>query len=270
MSTSYEERKAQAQAAAPKDGKGKVVLAAALVALLVLAAVAWAVLSQRSHQSDTEAKIAGATSPPNANKDGSGIVVNPGKAKPGAPTLVVYQDFQCPICKHVEDVVGPTINDMADKGEITLEYRIRSFLDGNLERGGQVPHPKSSLRAAAAASCADAAGVFRAYHDQVFKAQPTKEGDGYTDQQLTETFAKGAGLSGDQLAGFQSCVKDKKMEGFATKMETEGGKAGNSGTPQFLVNGKDLKDTLLMPAIQAAQAAQKMDPAVIRKAILGR
>ena len=39
MSTSYEERRRKAQAAAPRDNKAKVAAAAALVALLVLAAV---------------------------------------------------------------------------------------------------------------------------------------------------------------------------------------------------------------------------------------
>lgn len=240
MSTSYEERRRKAQAAAPRDNKAKVAAAAALVALLVLAAVGWAIWSQQSHKSEVADRIANASTPPNATTDGGGIVANPGKAKAGAPTLVIYEDFQCPICKQVEDVVGPTVTTLADQGKVRLEYHLRSFLDTNIQRAmPNVPNPDSSLRAASAASCADAAGRFKAYHDVVFKHQP-EEGKGYTDQQLRVDFAQEAGLSGDSLAGFQACVQDKKMQGYATKMEQVGQQKGNTGTPQYLLNGKEL------------------------------
>ncbi|AKT51742.1 DsbA family protein [Arsenicicoccus sp. oral taxon 190] len=257
MSTSYEERRAKAQAAAPRNNKGKVVVAAVVVALLVLAGVLYAVLSQQSHKSSVADQIANATNPPNATSDGGGIVANPGKAKPGAPTLVIYEDFQCPICKHVEDAVGPTLTKLADEGKVRLEYHLRSFLDANIQNalGGKVPNPDSSLRAAAAAGCADAAGAFKAYHDVVYKHQP-EEGKGYTDQQLSDTFAKEAGLSGDRLQGFGTCVQDQKMKGYATKMEQVGQQKGNTGTPQYLLNGKEI-----------AFQTFAQDPTVLEKAV---
>ncbi|WP_029210471.1 MULTISPECIES: DsbA family protein [Arsenicicoccus] len=256
MSTSYEERRRKAQAAAPRNNKGKVVAAAALVALLVLVAVGWAIWSQQSHKSEVAQKIANASTPPNATADGGGIVANPGKAKAGAPTLVIYEDFQCPICKQVEDAVGPTVTKLSDEGKIKLEYHLRSFLDENIKRAmPTVPNPDSSLRSAAAASCADAAGSFKAYHDVVFKHQP-EEGKGYTDQQLRVDLAQEAGLSGDALDGFQSCVQDKKMIGFATKMEQVGQQKGNTGTPQYLLNGKEI------PFQTFAQDPAKLEQAV--------
>lgn len=239
MSTNYEERRKKAQAAAPKDNKAKVIAAAALVALLVVAGVVWAVVANRKDSAKVDQAIAGASQPKNATKDGGGILANPGKAKPGAPVLAVYEDFQCPVCKHVEDAVGPTVTKMADEGKITLEYHLRTFLDTNIERAmPQVPNRSSSLRASAAASCADQVGAFKAYHDAVFKGQPAQEGDGYTDQQLRETFAQQAGITGDKLATFQSCVDGGSMKGYATKMEKVGGEQGNTGTPEYRLNGK--------------------------------
>lgn len=263
MSSSYEERRKKAQAAAPQNNRGRVALVASLVALLVLVGVGWAWLSQRNHDSELTKAIANATDPKHPTADGGGVVVNPGKAKPGAPTLVVYQDFQCPICKQVEDASIGTIDSLADQGKITLEYHVRTFLDDNMKRayGDSLPNPDSSLRASEAALCADQAGKFREYHDVVFKNQP-QEGKGYTDQQLKDDFAKDAGITGDALKGFQQCYSDHKMEGYAKKMEKVAQQQNNTGTPEFRLNGKTLDfqqiaqdQTYLPKAVEAATSA---------------
>ena len=42
-----------------------------------------------------------------------------GKAKAGAPTLDLYEDFQCPICGQLEKLFGAQIRSMAAAGDIT-------------------------------------------------------------------------------------------------------------------------------------------------------
>ena len=169
--------------------------------------------------------------PPNANPQGTGIIANPGKASGQVPTLVVYQDYQCPACAYVESVIGQPLNSLADQGKITLEYRTMTFLDTNLRND-------ASQRAAVAAACADTVGHYRPYHDTVFANQPTTEGTGFTDQQLRADFATQAGMSEGALTSFQQCYDHQRTDAFVQSVDRAAGQAGITGTPTLLVNGK--------------------------------
>ena len=144
-------------------------------------------------------------SPSAATGPGGGIVVNPGKAKPGAPTLDLYEDFQCPICGQLEKLFGAQIRSLAAAGDVKLVTHTMSFLDDNL-------HNDSSLRAASAAACAADAGRFGPYHDAVYAGQPAKEGQGYTDAQL-EGFAKTAGITGSGLHHLAAVRQERAAHG---------------------------------------------------------
>lgn len=175
--------------------------------------------------------------PPNANQDASGIIVNPGKAKAGAPVVVVYQDYQCPWCKTFDEALGPKFLAKANAGDIQLEYHTMTFLDINLRNN-------SSTRAGVAAACSDAAGVYAAYHDVIYANQPTSEGVGYSDLQLRTTFAADAGITGDKLVQFQRCYDNQSMAGFVKGTNEKAGRAGVTGTPTYFVNGKDVTKQL--------------------------
>ena len=110
--------------------------------------------------------------------------------------MEIFLDYQCPVCKQFEGQFGPTLDDMATKGEIQLIYRTMTFLDNNLKND-------SSTKAGIAAACADNAGSYSAYHNAIFAGQPTTEGKGYTTQQLRVDFAATAGITGDKLSGFR-------------------------------------------------------------------
>lgn len=179
--------------------------------------------------------------PPNATADGDGIILNPGKYPADAPVFVLYQDFQCPACKSLEAQLGPKIDEMAEQGTIQLQYRTMTFLDTNLRND-------SSLRAGAAAACADVVGHYSDYATTIYDNQPTSEGTGYTDDQLMTTFPEQAGITGDDLATFKSCYRSGAMEGFIKGTDRKAGEAGITGTPHILVNGKELNlQTLTSP-----------------------
>lgn len=205
-------------------------LAAALLALALVAVVG--TVWYNDHRTKVKAASAQGT-PKNALADKSGISVNPGKAKAGAPTLTIYFDYQCPYCKHAEEKLGTTINTLAAKGDINLEYRTMTFLDTNLRND-------SSSRAAVAAACSDNAGAYAKYHDVVFQHQPTQEGVGYTDQQLRADFAQQAGITGSALTDFQACYDAKATQDFVKGVDEKAAKAGVTSTPTYRVNGKDL------------------------------
>lgn len=175
--------------------------------------------------------------PPHANGDKSGIVANPGKAKSGAPLLVIYQDYQCPACKQYHATFGTKLRDAANAGNIQLEYRTMTFLDSNLQND-------ASVRAAVAAACADNAGVYQGYYDAVYDNQPATEGAGYTDELLRATIPTQLGLTGDKLAGFQKCYATQATLQFITGTNDAAGRAGITSTPTYMYNGKDITKVL--------------------------
>lgn len=175
--------------------------------------------------------------PPHANGDRSGILANPGKARSGAPLLVLYEDFQCPGCKQYHTAFADKVNAAAEAGKIQLELRTMSFLDGNLGND-------ASKRAAVAAACADNAGVYVAYHDAVFDNQPKQEGVGYTDTLLRDTLPVQVGLSGEKLVGFQRCYDQRATLMFVSGVDAAAGRAGVNGTPTYMLNGKDITQQL--------------------------
>ena len=52
--------------------------------------------------------------------------------KAGAPTLDVFEDFQCPACKLFEDQMGATVASLAREGKVKAVYHIKTFLDDTL------------------------------------------------------------------------------------------------------------------------------------------
>ena len=93
------------------------------------------------------------------------------------------------------------------------------------------------MRAANASCCAQDQGKFVAYHDEVFKNQPTEEGKGYTDDQLI-AFGKTAGVP--DMTKFTACVKDQTFKGWVDAVAAEGQAAGITGTPTYKVDGKQI------------------------------
>ena len=246
MTSGSTSRKDKARAAAPRQGANRAVIGA-VVAVLVIVGVVVAILLGSGGSATPGGSTAPASSalPAGATGPGGGIVVNPGKARAGAPTLDLYEDFQCPICGQLEKLFGAQIRSMAAAGDMKLVTHTMSFLDDNLKND-------SSLRAASAAACAADAGRFSQYHDAVFAGQPAKEGQGYTDAQL-QTFATQAGITGSALTTWQQCVKSGQHTAYAQAVQTQSEKDGVFSTPTVKLNGTALDLQKLTPAYLAAQ-----------------
>ncbi len=246
MTSGSTSRKDKARAAAPRQGANRAVIGA-VVAVLVIVGVVVAIVLGSGGTATPGGSTAPASSalPAGATGPGGGIVVNPGKARAGAPTLDLYEDFQCPICGQLEKLFGAQIRSMAAAGDVKLVTHTMSFLDDNLKND-------SSLRAASAAACAADAGRFGPYHDAVFAGQPAKEGQGYTDAQL-QTFATQAGITGSALTTWQQCVKSGQHTAYARAVQTQSEKDGVFGTPTLKLNGTVLDLQKLTPAYLTAQ-----------------
>jgi len=160
-------------------------------------------------------------------------------AKSNAPTLDLYEDFQCPVCGQFEKAMGPSITTMVAAGEVKLIVHTLSFLDDNLKND-------FSKKTANAVACAADAGKFLEYHAAVFAAQPAQEGAGYSDAQITE-FATTAGITGPALTTWQKCTSSGQHAQYVLDTQTAAEKSGVNSTPTLLLNGKDITKTLTTP-----------------------
>jgi len=186
--------------------------------------------------------------PPDGTSQMGWIQVPSANTKPNAIIVDEHIDYQCPICHEFDGWYGAAFRQLASQGDIILRIHVRSFLDGP-----NALNNDSSIRAATAAACADTVGDFIAYHETIFANQPSKEGTGYTDQQLRVDFPAQAGITGNDLTTFQSCYDSQKTLAYAQAMEQVNStsttindgvnQAPPSGTPAYYVNGKPLMST---------------------------
>jgi protein-disulfide isomerase len=194
------------------------------------------VFSRAPATSAKPALPAGQILPPSATADQAAIMVNPA-VEASVPLVVEYFDYQCPACRATDQVFGARLADLASKGVIRLEFHAMTFLDDNLRND-------SSTRAAVAAACADTVGAYGSYHRVIYANQPAKEGAGYLDIQLRNSFAASAGINGPRLQTFQKCYDSRATATFVAGVDQAAKNAGVRSTPTLRFNGKDIRNQL--------------------------
>ncbi|MFC3576303.1 DsbA family protein [Streptomyces yaanensis] len=224
------------------------IVGGAVVGVLALATVV-GVLAANAGKSGKSGATGPATVPSGATgKDALAIPVGKDSAK---SALTVWEDFRCPACKAFETVYSPTIHQLADAGQLRVEYHLVTLIDGNLGGSG-------SLRAANAAACAQDAGKFREYHDVLYRNQPSETKDSYADNaKLIDLAGKVGGLD---TPAFQKCVNDGTHDSWVAKSNAAFQSGGFSGTPTVLLDGKNIyTDRTMTPAKlkQMVEAANK-------------
>ncbi len=176
----------------------------------------------------------------------------------GVPSVKIYEDFQCPFCKKLEETSGPALIEQAKAGKINLQWQSGIFMDKKLQNSG-------SLTATNGWGCAIDAGKTIEFHEGIFKQQSAEEtpgAPGYTNQQML-TLGKTVGITGDAYSTFESCVNSGKYNTWAANSNAQFDKAGVSSTPSIFVNGKELSSkniniydpAVLIPAIEQAAKA---------------
>lgn len=235
--------------AAPKGGPNPAVVGAVIAAVLIVGVVAAILIGNNGKSGGSSA---GAAVPAGViGGVGGGIVANAATAKSNAPTLEIYEDFQCPACGDLEKKIGATVTSMATAGEIKLVLHTLSFLDDNLKND-------SSARSANAAACAADAGKVMQYHSAVFAAMPAQEGVGYTDAQLTE-FANTSAITGEAFTTWQKCTSSGQHDQYVADVQDSSGRAGVNSTPTVKLNGTEVTKDVQTPEalVTAVKAATK-------------
>ena len=220
------------------------IIGAITVVVVAVAIIGVAVIAKNSSSSTASPSVTASADPSAAAPTGTlggedtyayGV---PYGSNPDAPTLAIWEDFQCPACKAVEDANGEGIVKLADEGIVRLVWRPTTFLDNNLGND-------SSLRAAAAFGCAIDAGKAKEFHATVFANQPEQEGTGYTDDQLI-SFGEKAGITGTDLDTFKTCVADGTYLTWAANSTSIFYSSGVQGTPTATLDGKDVPTATLV------------------------
>ena len=230
-------RRQQAQAAA-RSRMNRIVGIGAAVLAVILAAVIVVVIVQ-----STSSPSSGAVTPPNVSAKKDAIVVNPGKAPAGAPTVTLYLDYQCPNCKSFEEAFGPMLAQSAQAGDWTLQHKTMTFMDDNIGN-------TASTRAALGAACAADAGHYLDYSTQVYAHQAAAEvrgAEGYSDALLRAELPAAVGITGDALTAFQACYDGRATQDFVAGVNASAGADGVRGTPTLAINGTPVDFNAVTP-----------------------
>ena len=81
----------------------------------------------------------GPIAPIKVDQDGLIVMAQPNTT---GPTVDLYEDFQCPICKQFEEKSGDLVKRLAGEGKIKVNFHLLGFVN-----------PEGSVRAAAAGRC---------------------------------------------------------------------------------------------------------------------
>jgi protein-disulfide isomerase len=179
-----------------------------------------------------------------SGKDGTTVVIGKASAK---KTLKVYEDPRCPICASFEQVVGSTVKKDIDDGKFKIQYIGGTFIDGDSLGKGRIGSrgegSKNAMSAMGAAlNVSDEA--FLEYKTALYskKWHPDETTDKFkSDDYLIKVAQTVPALKNNKT--FQSDVKSGKYDAWALAMSKtwDTNKDGVTGTPSFVMNGKQLK-----------------------------
>ncbi|MBE1535343.1 DsbA family protein [Actinomadura algeriensis] len=211
-------------AARAKRRRLLVVVLGAVAAAAVVVAVVVLVLGRETGP-EPIAEYDGPLAPTTRQQDGSVAMAEQGV---NAPVLEIYEDFQCPACRVMEERLGATIKELAAEGKVKVVYRPFQLFQ-------QDPLMSNSRRAANAAACAPA-DKWVAYHDKLFTHQPPEGDEGFTPDQLIKWAAE-VGITG---APFEKCVREMQKIEQVESATAAAGRAGVDATPYLALNGRKL------------------------------
>jgi protein-disulfide isomerase len=150
-----------------------------------------------------------------------------------SPEIVVYVDYQCPICQAFDVPNESQMRSWVDTGAATVEIRPLSFLD-------RASLNQYSSRAANSAFCVAnfAPDSFFDFHSILMKEQPAEGQEGHDDNKLFE-FATQAGAGSQEVKG---CIQAKSFASYIEQhtqlvLSTPQQGVSVTGTPTILVNG---------------------------------
>jgi protein-disulfide isomerase len=161
----------------------------------------------------------------------------PSSGSAEVPNIIMYVDYQCPICQAFEVPNSSQIESWVSSGAATLEVHPVSFLDGQSLNS-------YSSRAANAAICVaeEAPNSFFKFHQILFENQPAEGTAGPDNAQLIDWAVEAGAADSDVIA---ECINNKSYDSWLTASTTRilnevvpGTDITMGGTPTIIVNGQ--------------------------------
>ncbi len=146
-------------------------------------------------------------------------------------SLVVYEDFLCPVCAQFEAAAGDQLAELAADGDVRIEYRPFSLLR-------QFSWSHDALNAFFVVQ--DAAGdeVAREFHDVLYDEQPAEAGPYPSVDELVGLAVRAGAVEDDVRPGIESDAMADRVEAA----NAEAGDAGVDSTPIILLDGEDFRE----------------------------
>jgi protein-disulfide isomerase len=159
-------------------------------------------------------------------------------------TLIEISDFECPYCRRFFDSTYVKLDSAYVRtGKVRMLYV-------NLP----LPMHNQAYAAAKAAMCAGVQGKFWQMHDRLFGNQR----DWAEKTDAAQTFARYAVDLNLDAAQFRDCYDNDRTAPLITSDIAQASASGVSGTPTFIVNGRQV----LTGAIPFSQLSQALDQAI--------
>lgn len=197
-------------------------VAAAVLAVLAVVVVVGVLVQDRRDTTDATVDDV----PSGVTADYGVVVGDPAAER----TIVIYEDFQCPVCREVEEQTADEVREAVDAGDVKVEYRIVSFLD----RASQNAY--SSRAANAALAVLEVAGpeAFATFHDALFEEQPAEGTPGPDNGELIDR-AVAAGADRDEVTPL---IEDGAYDEWVVAATDAMSRAGVTGTPTAIIDGE--------------------------------
>lgn len=161
----------------------------------------------------------------------------PFTGKADAPvSVVVVEDFKCPVCKTFEDTIAPQLTSQyIDTGKARMYSVIWPFLAEN----AKLPTDDSKLAAQAARCAYDQGGneTFAGYKSILFRGQGNESTVWATKSRLKELAGNVEGLDS---AKFATCLDTDATAAYVDTQEKMVSDARVNHTPTVFVNGKEV------------------------------
>ncbi|MFI7035788.1 DsbA family protein [Microbispora rosea] len=194
------------------------------IAVIIVIAAAFTVWSVRQGAAE---EASGGVAPVTVEKDGTVVMAQAGVTK---PVVDVFEDFQCPACKQFEETSGSTLKNLAAEGKAKVVYHPITIFT-------QEPTKSNSLRAASAARCITDGRQWLAFHDLLYKNQPSETVSGFSADELIK-WGKQAGVTAED---FDNCVRQQRNVAAHQQFSSQTMTAQKlQGTPTIKVDGKEL------------------------------
>jgi len=202
-----------------RERKRNMVIGAAVVVVLVVIVGVIAVVTTRSGEVD--AAEAGASE--------YGLTIGSDDAP---RQVVIYEDFLCPFCGELEATAGEDLSQLAEDGDVQVEYRPISIL-------GQISdYSPEALNAFFVVLDESGPEVAKAFHDALYADQPSEQGPFPDTDDLVAT-AVDAGADEDAVRpGIEGMSMQDKVDAAGKEAQD----ANVRGTPTVLLDGQQFND----------------------------